>query len=444
MMHDAPVSRRAVLRGVGAIVALPWLETLAPLAQAGVPATPPRRMAFVYVPNGVILPDWTPKSEGSDYALPSILEPMAPLKQDFAVISGLTCDKARANGDGAGDHARASAAFLTGAQARKTAGANMQAGVSVDQVAAARLGDHTRLPSLELAIERFRGVGNCDSGYSCVYEHTLSWRNPTSPLPTEVDPRLVFDRLFSTRPNDPDREKRNRLRTSVLDAVLEDARGLETKLGGTDRQKLDQYLSCVRELEQRIARTEMLPPSTPPAGTIKPQKAPADLSEHFRLMCDLLVLAFQADVTRIATFMFAREGSEQKYRMIGITEGHHELTHHFNNAEKIAKVRTINTFHVRQFAYLVGKLKAIPEGSGTLLDNCMVAYGSGNSDGNRHSHDNVPLLLAGKGGGTIKTGRHVRYPRETPLNNLWLAMLERMGAPTAKLGDSTGRLQGLA
>lgn len=432
-----------MLRGVGAAISLPWLESLAPLAQAGGTAVPPRRMAFVYVPNGVILPDWTPKTEGPDYALPSILESMAPYKQDFMVISGLTCDKARANGDGAGDHARASAAFLTGAQARKTAGANITAGVSVDQAAAARIGDNTRLPSLELAIERFRGVGNCDSGYSCVYEHTLSWRSPTSPLPTEVDPKLVFERLFSSRPNDPDRVKRNRLRTSVLDAVLDDARGLEKKIGGTDRQKLDQYLSCVRELEQRIARAEMLPPSTPPEGTIKPQKAPADLSEHFRLMCDLMVLAFQADVTRIATFMFAREGSEQKYRMIGITEGHHELTHHFNNQEKIAKVRKINTFHVQQFAYLVSKLKAVSEGSGTLLDNCMVAYGSGNSDGNRHSHDNVPLLLAGKGGGTIKTGRHVRYPRETPLNNLWLAMLERMGAPMANLGDSTGRLQGL-
>jgi hypothetical protein len=443
MMDVLPVSRRTVLRGLGAAVALPWLETLAAPVLASSPAAPPRRMAFIYVPNGVILPDWTPKTEGPGFALPSILEPMTPYKNDFMVISGLTCDKARANGDGAGDHARASAAFLTGTQARKTAGANMHVGVSVDQLAAARLGDRTRLPSLELAIERFRGAGNCDSGYSCVYEHTLSWRDPTSPLPTEVNPRLVFDRLFSSRPNDPDQLKRNRLRTSVLDAVLEDARGLDAKLGGTDHQKLDQYLTCVRELELRIARTEMLPPAVPPAGAVKPQTAPADLSEHFRLMCDLLVLAFQADVTRIASFMFGREGSEQKYRVVGITEGHHELTHHFNNPEKIAKVRTINTFHVRQFAYLVGKLKAIPEGSGSLLDNCMIAYGSGNSDGNRHSHDNVPLLLAGKGGGTLRAGRHVRYPRETPLNNLWLAMLERMGAPVQKLGDSTGRLPGL-
>jgi Protein of unknown function (DUF1552) len=444
-MIKRPITRRAVLRGLGGVLTLPWMESLLPRA-LGAPgvATPPRRMAFVYVPNGIILENWVPKTEGPNFDIPSILEPMTPFKNDMMVLSGLTCDKARPNGDGAGDHARASAAYLTGSQPRKTAGANFQAGVSVDQVGAARLGDHTRLPSLELAIERYRGAGNCDSGYSCVYEHTMSWRSATSPLPTEVDPRLVFDRLFSGRPNDPDRLKRNRLRASVLDSVLEDVHGLENQLGGADRQKLDQYLSCVREIEARIARTEMLPPVVPPAGTVKPQSTPADLSEHFRLMCDLLVLAFQADVTRIGTLMFGREGSEQKYRMVGVTEGHHELTHHFNNPEKIAKIRTINTFHIKQLAYLVGKLKAIPEGSGTLLDQCMITYGSGNADGNRHTHDNVPLLLVGKGGGTIKTGRHVRYKRETPLNNLWLAMLERMGAPTSKLGDSTGVLDGLS
>ena len=414
-----------------------------PAAAGAGGARPPRRMAFLYVPNGAIMADWTPKTEGADFELPPILEPLAPFRDDLLVLSGLTCDKARPNGDGGGDHARASSAFLTGCQARKTAGANFRSGISADQVAASRLGDQTRLPSLELGIERYRGSGNCDSGYSCVYEHTISWRSPTSPLPTEVDPRLVFERLFAERPNDPDRLKRNRLRSSVLDAVLDDARGLERQLGGADRQKLDQYLSCVRELEQRIARAETLPPVQPPADAVKPQSAPADLEEHFRLMCDLLVLAFQADVTRVATFMFGREGSEQQYPMVGISEGHHELTHHRNDPAKIAKIRTINTFHIEQFAYLLGKLKAIPEGDGTLLDNCMIAYGSGNSDGNRHNHDNLPILLAGKGGGTLKTGRHVRYPKETPLNNLWLAMLDRMGAPTEQLGDSTGVLEGL-
>jgi Protein of unknown function (DUF1552) len=449
MMDGGRISRRTMLRGVGTVVALPYLEAMLPRALAGAgtvagAARPPRRMAFIYVPNGAHLPEWTPRAEGAEFDLPSILEPMAPFRQDLLVLSGLTCDKARANGDGGGDHARASSAFLTGCQARKTAGANFRSGVSADQVAARRLGDQTRLPSLELGIERYRGSGNCDSGYSCVYEHTIAWRSPTSPLPNEVDPRLVFERLFSERSNDPDRLKRNRLRSSVLDAVLDDAKGLEDRLGGADRRKLDQYLSCVRELELRIARAETLPPVQVPEDAVRPSGMPAELSEHLRLICDLMVLAFQTDVTRVITCMFAREGSEQKYRMIGVSEGHHELTHHRNDPAKIAKVCAINTYHMQQFAYLLGKLKSIPEGDGTLLDSCMIAYGSGNSDGNRHTHENLPILLAGKGGGSLKAGRHVRYPVETPVNNLWLAMLDRMGAPTESLGDSTGILQGLA
>src|SRR4051794_322915 len=266
------ISRRMVLRGLGTAVALPWLEAMAPrslLAAAAGQAKPPRRMAFFYVPNGAVMSDWTPAVEGFNFELPAILQPMAPLREDLLVLSELTCDKGRPNGDGGGDHARASSAFLTGCQARKTAGANFRSGTSADQVAAACLGDRTRLPSLELGIERYRGSGNCDSGYSCVYEHTISWRSATSPLPTEVDPRLIFERLFSERPNDPDRLKRNRLRASVLDAVLEEARGLGGRLGGADRQKLDQYLTCVRELELRIARAETLPPVQPPEGTVK-------------------------------------------------------------------------------------------------------------------------------------------------------------------------------
>jgi hypothetical protein len=445
MMHGR-ISRRTVLRGVGTAVALPFLEGMLPSSLRAGGSTkprPPQRAAFIYVPNGVIPSDWTPKTEGTDFELPSILQPLADIRQDVLVLSGLTCDKSRPNGDGAGDHARASAAFLTGAQARKTAGANFHAGVSADQVAAARLGDRTRLPSLEIGIERFRGSGNCDSGYSCVYEHTLAWRNATSPLPTETDPKLVFDRLFSDKVNDADRAKRGRLKSSVLDTVLEDARDLDKQLGGADRQKLDQYLTCVRELEQRIVRAEKLPPVKPPQGAARPNQ-PADLEEHFHLICDLLVLAFQADVTRIATFMFAREGSNLQYRMVGVSEGHHELTHHRNDPKMIAKVREINTYHVRQFAYLLGKLKSVPEGDGTLLDNCMIAYGSAIGDGNRHTHHDLPVLLAGKGGGSIKSGRHLRYPKETPVNNLWLAMLDRMGAHTSQLGDSTGLLEGLS
>jgi hypothetical protein len=449
MINSGRISRRTVLRGIGTTVALPFLEAMLPRPlAAAVGATarprPPRRMAVIYVPNGAIMSDWTPATEGTGFDLPAILQPLAPFRQDMLVLSGLTCDKARPNGDGGGDHARAASAFLTGCQARKTAGANFRSGISADQVVAARLGDRTRLPSLELGIERFRGIGNCDSGYSCVYEHTVSWRSASSPLPTEVDPKLVFDRLFSERANDPDRLRRNRLRASVLDAVLDDARTLEHRLGGPDRQKLDQYLSCVRELELRITRAETLPPVQPPSGTVRPEAPPADLSEHFRLMCDLMVLAFQTDVTRVATFMFGREGSEQRYPMVGVSEGHHELTHHQNNPAKIEKVRAINTFHVQQFAHLIGRLKSIPEGEGTLLDSCMIAYGSGNADGNRHTHHDLPFLLMGQGGGSLKAGRHIRYPQETPLNNLWLSMLDRMGAHTEALGDSTGLLEGLS
>lgn len=451
MSNGGVISRRTVLRGLGTVMALPALEAMAPSvlaasgsASATAAAQAPRRMAFIYVPNGAHMADWTPAAEGPGFALPSILQPLESVREHVSVLTGLTCDKARPNGDGPGDHARAASAFLTGAQARKTAGSNFRSGMSVDQAAAARVGDRTRLPSLELGIERYRGSGNCDSGYSCVYEHTISWRNPTSPLPTEVDPKLVFDRLFAERPNDPARLKRSRLRASVLDAVLDDARGLERRLGGADRQKLDQYLSCVREIEQRIARAESLPPVPPPPGAVKPQSVPADLTEHLRLMSDLMVLAFQTDVTRVITCMFAREGSNLKYEMVGVSEGHHELSHHRNDPEKHAKIRSINTFHIEQLAYLLGKLKSVPEGDGTLLDNCMIAYGSGNSDGNRHNHDDLPVLLAGRGGGSIKSGRHVRYPKETPLNNLWLAMLNRMDVHLPALGDSTGLLEGLS
>lgn len=444
------ISRRTILRGLGTAVALPWLEAMTPLTALGAPALsgsarPPKRMAFIYVPNGAIMQDWTPATEGRDFELPSILRSLAPVRQDVMVLSGLTCDKARANGDGPGDHARSSAAFLTGCQARKTSGANFRAGVSVDQIAASRLGDLTRLPSLEISVERYRGTGNCDSGYSCVYQHTLAWRDGTSPLPTESDPSLLFDRLFSARPNDPARLRRDRLRTSVLDAVLDDAQRLENRLGGADRQRLDQYLSNVRELEQRIQRAESLPPVQLPAGTHAPARnLPASLTEHVRLVCDLMALALQTDVTRIITCMFGREGSGLQYREVGVSGAHHELTHHRNAPDLVEKVRKINTFHVDQFAYFLGKLKSIREGDGTLLDNCMIAYGSALADGNRHTHHDLPVLLAGKGGGTLTPGRHIRFREETPLNNLWLSMLDRFGARTPRLGDSTGLLQDLS
>jgi hypothetical protein len=444
-MSTQLISRRTILRGLGTALALPWLEAMGPLASWAAGTTParaaPNRMAFLYVPNGANMADWTPAAEGTRFELPAILRPLAPVQDDVLVLTGLTADKARPHGDGGGDHARALASFLTGAQPRKTDGTDIRAGVSVDQVAASRLGDRTRLPSLEIGCEQGAMAGNCDSGYSCVYSSTISWRSATQPLPKEVNPKLVFERLFGSGP-DAARAKRDARRKSILDFVREDARGLEVRLGPSDRRKLDEYFGAVRDVERRIERAAKLPPVKAPDYR-RPAGVPGSYEEHLRLLCDLLVLAFQADVTRVCTFVFANEGSNRPYPFIGVREGHHDLSHHGNDPKKKAKIRDINTFHVSQLAYLLKKLKSIPEGDGTLLDHCMIVYGSGNSDGNRHNHDDLPVLLAGKGCGTIRTGRHVRYARETPLNNLWLALLDRMSVKVTALGDSTGSLPGL-
>ncbi len=439
------LSRRTVLRGLGTALALPWLEAMGPMTSwaANTPAAKaaPNRMAFLYVPNGKNMPDWTPKTEGAGFELPAILEPLRPVKDNLLVLTGLTADKARPHGDGGGDHARAMAAFLTGCQARKTDGTDIRAGISVDQVVAARVGDKTRLQSLEIGCEQGAMAGNCDSGYSCVYSSTLSWRSATQPLPKEVNPKLVFERLFGAGP-DVDRARRNQNRKSILDFVREDSGDLEGKLGANDRRKLDEYFVAIRDLEQRIERAARLPEVKPPTH-VKPAAVPAKYDEHLRLLCDLLVLAFQADVTRVCTFVFANEGSNRPYPFIGVPEGHHDLSHHGGDTRKRAKIRDINRFHVGNLAYLLTKLQSIPEGDGTLLDHCMIVYGSGNSDGNRHNHDDLPVLLAGKGCGTLKTGRHLRFPGETPLNNLWLSLLDRMEINLPSLGDSNGKLAGL-
>lgn len=438
-MHT--LSRRTLLRGLGAAVALPWLEAMGPQS-AWADQTPgaksPTRLAFLYVPNGKNMADWTPQQEGADYELPHILQPLASLKGEFNVLTGLTADKARPHGDGGGDHARALGAFLTGAQPRKTDGSDIRAGVSVDQMAAGRIGDQTRLASLEIGCEAGSMAGNCDSGYSCVYSSTMSWRTATQPLPKEVNPKIVFERLFAGDA-DAGRKERDARRKSILDFVRSDAKDLEGKLGAADQRKLDQYFASIRDLELRIERAEKLPPVKTP-NYAKPEKIPADFQEHLRLMCDLMVLAFQADVTRVSTFVLANEGSNKPYPFINVSEGHHDLSHHGNDDGKKKKIRDINTFHVSQLAYLLDKLRSVPEGNGTLLDNCLIAYGSGNSDGNRHNHDDLPLLLAGRGGGTVQTGRHLKFANETPLANLWLSMLERVDVRVPFLGDSSGAL----
>ncbi len=439
------ISRRTLLRGLGTAVALPWLEAMGPLASwadsTAAKAAVPNRLAFLYVPNGKNMVDWTPKKEGPLGELPAILEPLAALKEDFSVLTGLTADKARANGDGGGDHARALASFLTGCQARKTDGTDIRAGISVDQVAASRLGDATRLASLELGGEAGAMAGNCDSGYSCVYSSTMSWKSATTPLPKEVNPKLVFDRLFSGA-GDADRKKRDLARKSVLDFVREDAGDLQNKLGGNDRRKLDEYFTAIRDIELRIQRASQLPEIKKPEYA-QPTGVPSDYTEHLKVMSDLIVLAFQADITRVCTFVLANEGSNKSYPFINVAEGHHELSHHGNDAKKKEKIRDINRFHTTQLAYLLTKLKSVPEADGTLLDHCLIAYGSANSDGNAHNHDDLPILLAGRGCGTVKPGRHIRYPKETPLNNLWLSMLDRVKADIKTLGDSTGSLANL-
>ncbi|HEY7152777.1 MAG TPA: DUF1552 domain-containing protein [Gemmataceae bacterium] len=428
------------------MVALPWLEAMMPHPAAYAAGSPvaSRRMAFLYVPNGIDMANWTPAAEGTLAALPTTLQPLASFQKDLLVLSGLTLDKARAHGDGGGDHARAMAAFLTGRQPRKTHGADIRAGISVDQLTADKIGKATRFASLEIGCEGGKSSGNCDSGYSCAYSANLAWRTESSPVAKETNPRLVFERLFAApAKGDAKALRRERYKHSILDFAGEDARALRNKLGNTDQHKLDEYLTGVREIEQRLVRVEKTPDIAAPVGAARPTGIPKDYREHLRLMSDMLVLAFQADLTRVATFVFANDGSNRSYRDYGVAEGHHDMSHHGGSKDKKAKIQKINQFHIEQLAYLLGKLKAIKEGNSTLLDHCMIAYGSGIGDGDRHNHDNLPILLAGKGGGTLKTGRHIRYAKETPLMNLYLNLLDRMDVRVDSFGDSTGRLTSL-
>ena len=441
-MKMTHIPRRTFLRGLGTALALPALEAMMPssrvLAAAAATAKRiPKRLAFVYVPNGANMDDWTPSEVGSNFKLPYILEPLKDVQGDLQILSGLAHRKAAANGDGAGDHARASATFLTGAQAKKTAAVDIRAGVSVDQIAATKVGAQTRLSSLELSCDRSRLAGSCDSGYACAYQFNISWKSPTTPMPPEADPKLVFQRLFGSG-NREEQIARDRYSKSILDFVLDDAKALRGNLGRTDQSKLDEYLTSVRELEERIERDVKF-------GGIKtdmktPEGVPGDFTEHQRLMYDLLVLAFQTDATRVSSFIVAHDGSNRPYPFIGVSDGHHDLSHHGNKQEKKQAIAKINRYHMENFAYFLNKLKGIKEGEGTLLDNCSIVYGSGISDGNRHNHNELPVILAGKGGSNHGVGRHVRYERDTPMTNLYLSLLDSMGVHAERLGDSTGRL----
>ncbi len=465
--------RRTFLKGVGASLALPLLDAMVPArARAAelAAASGPIRLGFAYIPNGVIMADWTPKGEGETFEFSRILKPFEPYRQDLMVLSGLgheTPRPARPAGQNAdeppapppqaapaapvadelipgqpGGHATAGSLYLTSVRPKKTIGMDVQSGTSIDQIVAAALNGKTRLPSLELSCDDTRSVGNCDGGYSCVYNNTICWRNPNSPLPPETNPRMVFERLFGTEDFglDPQvRARRAQYRSSILDLVSDRAQDLMGTLGAADKRKVDEYLYGVREIEKRIQAAEHEQAQAAP-DMDKPAGIPVQFADHLKLMFDLQILAWQGDVTRVMTLMIGREGSLRTYPEIGVPDSHHPLTHHRNNPVFIEKVTQINAYHARLFAYFVDKLKNTPDGDGSLLDHSMVVYGSGISDGDNHAHSNLPTVVFGHGSGQLKTGRHLAYPIGTPMNHLFLTMMAQMGIPHENFSGTTGVL----
>jgi hypothetical protein len=442
------LSRRAVLRGLGATLALPLLDAMVPAfgPMRASAASPVRRLATVYVPNGIIMDRWTPAIAGAGFDLPPTLASLAPFRDRLLVLSGLVHQTAfPLPGEGAGDHARAAACFLTGVHPKKTEGADIRAGVSMDQIAARHVGADTQFASLELGCDPNYLLGACDAGYSCAYGNTLSWRTETTPLPVEINPRAVFERMFGDAADTSAASRRQRLQQerSILDALVDDVARLKADLGAGDRAKLNQYVDAVRDVERRIGKAERqagreLPLIEKPAGV------PDAYADHVRLMFDLQLLAFQTDLTRVTTFMMSREVSSRTYPELGIPDPHHPISHHQGDASKIEKLAKINAFHVGLFAHFLDRLRTTADGDGSLLDHAMIVYGCGISDSDQHLHDNLPVLVAGGGCGRIAGGRHLRYPADTPMTNLLLTLLDKMGVPLDRLGDSTGTMAELS
>lgn len=436
------ISRRAVLRGLGTALSLPWFESFALATAKGVDdPKPPVRMAFLFAPNGKHMPHWTPEQEGTLKQLPPILQPLEKLKSDIFLPSGLALTTA--GREGCGGHSCTVGQFLTGTLPKRTLGNDLRNGVSVDQLAARKIGHLTRFPSLELGCVPSKYSGDCDSGYSCVYTTHISWRTETAPLPKEINPRAVFDRLFGNRVKRDEKHSRllrDREKKSVLDFVRTDAIELKRRLGRGDKRKMDEYLYSVREIEKRVEGSVKLIDSESDVDYPRPAGLPLDPDEHLRLMMDMIVLAFQTDSTRVISFMIGNGSDNRSYPQIGVSEGHHTLSHHQGDKKKHAKISSINRHHIGHLAYLLTRLKSIEEGDTTLLDNSMIVYGCAFGDGNAHDHSNLPIVLAGRGGRTIEPGRHVKYPESTPLTNLYISMLQRVGAGTDQLGDSTGPL----
>jgi len=442
MITRKPLDRRTVLRGTGAVLALPVMEAMMPSSSVAAEAADAarKRLHVIYTPNGMMMEHWTPAAAGKDYELTPILQPLAPYRDKFVVISGLDQAQAEALGDGAGDHGRCCGSWLTGMHVKKTEGADLASGVSMDQVVAKQFGDLTQIPSLEMGLEPTSLVGSCDTGYSCAYTNTLSWSSASTPLPVTVNPREVFERLFGDGDNLDAKSRLAQLKrqASILDFVAGDAKRLSSRMSANDKKKLDEYLTSVRDIERRIQKMEKRGPDTAalPAYA-RPTGVPDDFQQHARMMIDLMILAAQADLTRVNTLMLAREVSGRSYPEIGVPDAHHALSHHGNDPEKIAKLTKINQLHMEQIAYYVKRMSETKDGNGTLLDHSLLLAGASLADPNKHEHRNLPTIVAG---GLIAGNRHIAAAKGTPMTNMMLSMMDTLGVHTERLGDSTGRL----
>ena len=436
------LDRRTFLRGAGVTLALPMLDAMLPAFAATTKAIP--RMSFLYTPNGVNPATWPPVGTGTEFKFSPALTPLEPFRDRVTVLTNMAHHSADRQNDGAGDHSRATGVFLSGCHAKRTQGADLHLGITADQIAAKSLGKDNLLPSLEISLEDRNVAPLCDEGYTCAYSNTLSWSSPTTPLPMENDPRLVFERLFGEEANPRDRAYRLQEDRSILDSVNGSINRLNSKLGPNDKRKVDQYYSSIREVELRLQRIEAQNAKSPTAMTMKrPLGVPEKFEDHIHLMFDLKVLAFQGDITRVTTLMFGREMATRSYPQIGVPDSHHSLSHHDNNPAKLAKLAKIDNYHVQMVAYFLGKLRAAQDGENNLLDNSMIVYGGGIGNGNLHNHERLPIFVAGGGAGTIKGGRHIEFKNDTPVSNLLRTVLDKAGVQTETLGDSTGLLSEL-
>lgn len=439
------ISRRTMLRAAGVTLGLPLLDSMVPAQTplARTAASPKVRMGLCFIPHGAVMANWTPAEVGALTKMSRTLMPLEPYRDQVTVVSNLAHKMAAPGGpgDNGGDHTRSPAVFLNGVHPKRTDGADIQAGVTIDQMAAAQIGQETPLPSLELATEDFSGlVGSCDVGFSCTYMNTISWRTPTTPLPMEINPRVVFDRMFGDGATVEERLARIQQQRSILDAIQSQVQRLQGKLGASDRTRVSEYLETVREIERRIQLSEKQNSNSALAVPGTPTGIPDDHQEHSKLMFDLMAIAFQADITRVSSFMMAREVSYRTFPMLGISEGFHPASHHQNNADRLENLTKINTYHVGLVAHLLERLKSTPDGDGTLLDHSLILFGSGMSNSNVHDHSPLPVLVAGGAAGKLKGGRHLKYEPETPMANLLLSILDKAGIKKESVGDSTGPL----